>query len=426
MRPNVVIFMTDQQRGATLDPGHRLRALTPNVDAMAADGVRFSRAYAPSPRCCPARTSFMTGRHPIEHGVWNNVNVANALSRGPRPGTPFWSRDLASAGYALGFAGKWHVSNTENPWIRARADQDQPWVSYIGPLGPHDPYQPPQEFLDQYDPDAIHLEDSFADPMTDKPALYRRIRDRFDQLTEPEHREALRHYLAFCSYEDALFGEVVAAVAESGQLDDTIFIYLSDHGDYAGDHGLWCKGLPAFTSAYHVPLVIGGRPIQAANRGGVVDAAVSLMDIGPTLLELCGAELAHPMSGRSLVPALTGEPIAERDLLLATEGNETYGNQRILLAGDWKLVVNMFDRDELYHLATDPGEMKNLLHRGDEPRAVGVPEETRVPEELRAVVEDLYARLWRLAVGYGDDLTNGYILTALGQYGPGVAASPRP
>lgn len=86
----------------------------------------------------------------------------------------------------------------------------------------------------------------------------------------------------------------------------------------------------------------------------------------------------------------------------------------------------MFDRDELYHLATDPGEMKNLLHRGDEPRAVGVPEETRVPEELRAVVEDLYARLWRLAVGYGDDLTNGYILAALGQYGPGVAASPRP
>src|SRR5690625_2397432 len=113
--PNVVVFMTDQQVGGTVLPGSRIRAQTPHLDAVAARGVTFGRSYTVSPHCCPSRASFFTGRYPSEHGVWNNVNVANALSRGPYPGTPFWSTALAAAGYRLGFAGKWHVSSTESP-----------------------------------------------------------------------------------------------------------------------------------------------------------------------------------------------------------------------------------------------------------------------------------------------------------------------
>lgn len=503
--PNIVVFMTDQQRGATVLPGGPLKAITPQVDALAAEGVTFSRAHTVSPHCCPSRTSFFTGRHPSEHGVWNNVQVANALRRTPYAGTHFWSQDLRDAGHQLGFAGKWHVSTTLNPrdvgwqeglvtaagtagesteeeqraaalerdrelaaaaiaqddpdrarrpgeimrpgyteyvhyrtnpdpygdravvesaidFIRSRAGEPEPWVSYVGTLGPHDPYQPPQEFLDLYDPARIELDASFDDPMHDKPALYRRIRDRFDQLTEPEHREALRHYLAFCSYEDALFGEVRDAVAASGQLDHTIFVYLSDHGDYAGDHGLWCKGLPAFLSAYHVPLVVGGRPVPEQVQGSTVEQLVSMLDLGPTLLELSGVRPSAPMSGHSLAPALRGEPLDRpAELHFASNGNETYGNQRMVVTDRWMLVVNFFDADELYDLERDPGQLHNLLHRDRPDRALGVSADVAVPPPLHAVVEDLHLRMWRFALAHGDDLTCNYIMTALGHRGPGTA-----
>lgn len=506
-RPNVVLFMTDQQRGATVLDGHRLKAITPRLDALRAEGVTFSRSYTVSPHCCPSRASFFTGRYPSEHGVWNNVNVANALSRGPYEGTRFWSTALADAGYRLGFTGKWHVGNTlrpadvgwqecgpvtgrigdpasspdeqrrdarereraalaaggaaeavdarsraegeiirpgyrrylhyrtnEDPFSDAavvdsavdfieRAGDGDPWCLYVGTLGPHDPYQPPQRFLDLYDVDEIDLPDNFADPMQDKPALYRRTRDRFDQLTEYEHRQALRHYLAFCSYEDELFGRVYDAVAAAGRLDDTIFVYLSDHGDYAGDHGLWCKGLPAFESALHIPTIIAGASVPQAMRGRVVDDPISIVDLAPTLMELCGVRTEQPMSGVSFAGRIAGG-VTEHprtDLFFQSNGNEAYGIQRVIMDDRWKLVVNYFDHDELYDLAADPDELHNLLHRDDHQRRVGVDPDELIPAELRPVVAELYRRLWRFTLEHDDDLTNDYIMTALGSYGPGVA-----
>lgn len=81
---------------------------------------------------------------------------------------------------------------------------EAPWCYYVGPLGPHDPYFVPQRFLDMYDIAEIELPDNYHDDMMDKPELYRKTRDRFAQLTDREHKEALRHFLAFCTYEDYL------------------------------------------------------------------------------------------------------------------------------------------------------------------------------------------------------------------------------
>src|SRR5690606_6970628 len=83
--------------------------------------------------------------------------------------------------------------------IRSRSKTGEPWCQYIGPIGPHDPYFVPQKYLDMYDPADIELPESYTDRMDDKPALYRRTRDRFDQLSDEEHREAIRHYLAYCT-----------------------------------------------------------------------------------------------------------------------------------------------------------------------------------------------------------------------------------
>ena len=478
-KPNILIFMTDQQRGTTVLPGHP--AKTPVLDRFRQQSVAFGNAFCPSPHCCPSRASFMTGLYPSEHGVWNNVCVQNALSTGLNDGVRCWSEDLADAGYQLDWNGKWHVSWDEGPekrgfsihslvagaryqgqgvmgmdWPdyrkaaegaadlqqeRAEAqvlrpgwgtythygidenpfgDRDHvqsaidvlnarsgeaPWCHYIAPLGPHDPYKVPQRFLDLYDADSIELPPSFSDRMEDKPAFYRRTRDRFDQLGEAEHREAIRHYHAFCSYEDYLFGQVLDALEKSGQADNTIVIYCSDHGDYLGDHGLWCKGLPCFRGAYEVPLVIRW-PGQTHEPGRIEDAFVSHTDIAPTLLEMAGIKpgFDRRFSGESLVPFLRGEtPAGWRDAVFTqSNGNELYGIQRSVMTTDWKLVYNGFDYDELYDLKNDPHEMKNLA---------------KDPQHAE-VKRSLYQRLWNFASKHGEQSINAYIMTGLAEYGP--------
>ncbi|HEY2587344.1 MAG TPA: sulfatase-like hydrolase/transferase [Tepidisphaeraceae bacterium] len=502
-RPNILIFMTDQQRGDSVAPYRR--AHTPNVDRLAREGVTFAQAYCPSPHCCPSRATFFTGLYPSEHGVWNNVDVGNALSRGPFQGTRLFSDDLKEAGYELYFSGKWHVSALDTPadrgwtmsaaqmggrsealvpgmtaprkpgdwhgydgrpplnewhryallaqrpeqtqrheaqilrpgygtythygqaqpggrggfafdrrvvddairFIRQRKPGGNPWVQYVGIIGPHDPYFLPKEFLDRYKIDDIKLPDNFADRMADKPALYRRTRDRFDQLPDAEHREALRHYLAYCSYVDALIGEVIKALEETGELDDTLVLYTSDHGDYASEHGLWCKGLPCFRGAYHIPAV-ARWPGGIKEPGRTVDAFVSTADFAPTFLDIAGVKVDRPLTGRSLVPFLRGDPAPPdwRDAVFTqSNGNELYGIQRSVSTRKWKYVYNGFDYDELYDLEADPGETKNL--------ASG--------PKYRDVVREMCRRLWRFAFEHKDVAINDYILVALAPFGPAEA-----
>ncbi|HSU69790.1 MAG TPA: sulfatase-like hydrolase/transferase, partial [Tepidisphaeraceae bacterium] len=291
--------------------------------------------------------------------------------------------------------------------IRERKLGGNSWVQYVGILGPHDPYFLPKEFLDLYRIEDIKLPDSYADRMADKPALYRRSRDRYDQLPEPEQREGLRHYLAYCTYVDALFGEVLKAMEESGELDDTLVLYTSDHGDYASDHGLWAKGLPCFRGAYHVPAVMRWpKGIRDPNRN--VDAFVSTADFAATFLDAAGVKIDRPLTGRSLLPFLRGEaaPSDWRDAIFTqSNGNELYGIQRSVSTRKWKYVYNGFDYDELYDLEADPGETRNLAS----------------DPAHRDVIKQMCHRLWRFAFEHKDVAINEYILVALAPYGPAEA-----
>ncbi|MDZ8275266.1 sulfatase-like hydrolase/transferase [Microbacterium aquimaris] len=499
-QPNILVFMTDQQRGETLWPGHRLKARTPCADRFAARALSFRQAFTTAPHCSPSRASFFTGLYPSEHGVWNNVSVVNALTRGPREGVTPWSRELVARGYDLAFSGKWHVSNEVRPadegWIElmlappqdpspgtqdeqrrraldaarrrlraepragewgARAegeivrpgwstwvhygiderpyddddvvlqgidfierkrDDQEPWMLYVGTLGPHDPYTPPQRFLDLYPIDEVQLPPSFPDAMHDKPAMYRRIQARFDQLTEREQREALRHYLAFCSYEDWLFGQLLDALERTGQARNTAVLYLSDHGDYAGDHGLWAKGLPAFDGAYRIPAVISWPGM--AYRPRDIDGLVSMVDIAETIRDIAGLPASGHADARSLRPWFEGrQPERVRVAVHSqTNGNEVYGTQRVVRTARWKLVCNFFDEDELYDLAEDPEETNNLIAISPDPRCAGQAPLWRLPERYRGITRDLYQRMWRHALAVDDEILDGYILAALGTFGP--------
>lgn len=475
-RPNILIVMTDHQRADTVLPEHPAR--TPNLDRLAAEGMTFTKAFCPSPHCCPSRATFFTGLYPTGHGVWNNICNDQALSRGVKPGVRLWSEDLAEAGYAMHFIGKWHVSVVESPKDRswnehlatgkagdlhgvhwnhykdlaptpsqrgegeiirpgygtvrlygARPDEadrhdqavlqqtlavldslkdaDQPWCIYTGFIGPHDPYLVPQRFLDLYRLEDVPLPPSYTDQMEDKPRVYQRMRSQiFGQLSKREAREAIRHFWAYCSYLDDLFGQILRRLEAAGQAENTLVLYCSDHGDYCGDHGLFAKGIPCFEGAYHVPAVIRWSA-GITSPGARVDRFVSLADFAPTFIEVAGQPLARHFAGSSLLPFLRGERVdAWRDAIFTQcNGVELYYSQRSVMTRDYKYTFNGFDQDELYDLLSDPHETRNCA---DDPA-------------YAAVKRDLVRRMWQFAYDQGDSMTNPYITVGLAPYGPGIA-----
>jgi arylsulfatase A-like enzyme len=474
------VFMTDHQRWDTIYPFHR--AITPNLDAVAAGSTVFTNAYCTAPHCCPSRASFYSGLYPSEHGVWNNVNVGNALSRGLNKGVTLFPELLHAEGYHCMLSGKWHVSAEEGPldrgfhecynfgipyrkydsvpddyewdlyyknnkWekicdaadIREESQivrtgypiytqygrsedpfgdvttvdhaldmmkkhqdgDDRPLFLFTGVSGPHDPYRVPEEFEALYRLEDIRLPDNFTDTMDDKPGLYRRVKEMFAALPPEEHRRSILKYLAFCSFEDHLFGRVFdQAMKLPGR---TVVIYLSDHGDYMGEHGLWAKGLPCFDGAYHIPLVVYD---SAAPVPRLVDEFVSLTDLAPTILDLCEIRHDRSFSGSTLLPFLRGESsYSIRDgVYTQSNGNELYGIQRSVKNRDYKLVYNGFDYDEFYDLRRDPGEMTNVF---------GQP-------EYEDAIRTMYRRLWQFAYEKKDTCINPYIMVGLAKYGPGI------
>lgn len=283
----------------------------------------------------------------------------------------------------------------------------QPWCLYVGFLGPHDPYIVPQKYLDLYDPEDIALPPSYADTFEGKPNLYRRMRRQiFDQLSPREARQAMRHFYAYCTYLDDFFAQILAALEATGQAEDTLVVYCSDHGDYCGDHGLFAKGIPCFQGAYRVPVVVRW-PRGIAQPGRRLDPFVSLADFAPTLLELAGVAAERPLAGAGLAPFLRGQPPAawRDEIHTQCNGVELYYCQRSVMTRDAKYTFNGFDEDELYDLRLDPHE---LVNRAADPA-------------YDEVKRRMAARLWRFARRQGDALINPYITVGLAPYGPAEA-----
>jgi len=507
-RPNILIFLVDEVQGDVVLPGHRCQM--PNVRKLAEEGVTFSRAFGPSPHCCPSRATFMTGLYPSRHGVFNNVNTRTAFQRGLNPGVRLFSEALRAAGYHLAHSGKWHVSNEETPadrgweelipyksgeirpkledWDRRAAEPEEPdqprphgtilrpgwWHSRFYGGGPTiegpDAYKKarhyedgvlpgvkalpelagrdepwclcistdldhqnpaPKDLEDLYDPDSVELPPSFSDMMRDKPRVYERLRHQvWGQLSEQEVKEGIAHYWALCSLQDRYIGEVLEALEQTGQADNTLVLFVGDHGDYNFAHGLANMGIPAFREAYHVPAVMRW-PRGIKNPGRTIDAFVSLADFAPTFIELAGAASEQRHTGRSLVPFLADEGTPEDwpDAWYSqTKGNEVYYTQRIVQTKKYKYVANWFDFDELYDLENDPHEMVNLAFPSEQARATvstGEQGTTRtftpwppLKPELEEVRRELMAKMWRFARKEEDIIFNAFAPVAVACYGP--------
>lgn len=290
--------------------------------------------------------------------------------------------------------------------IHDLSSSQSPWCYFVGLIGPHDPYVPPQELLDQYELSDVELPPSYQDDLVDKPNVYRRLRSQiWDQLSEDETRECMRHYWAYCTKMDQLFGNILRALDASGQKEDTLVVFCSDHGDYVADHGLWCKGIASFDSAYRVPLFIR-YPERIKDEGRVENAFVSLCDLGPTFLDAAEVSYdAEQYTGKSLTSFLVenSRPSDWRDsICFQCDGVELYYTQRVITTDKWKYAYNGFDFDELYDLENDPHEMTNLSEKA----------------EYAEMKQSLAKEMWKFARSVDDTPINPYITVGLAPYGP--------
>ena len=257
-------------------------------------------------------------------------------------------RVAASSVLAVGDFADGYIGRRSAAWILDRTGE-YPWHLFVSFVGPHDPYDPPADYSaknqDQPVPEPIHAELSQRPPL-----IQRKARSRPDEHTA----HARRQYAASIEVIDDMVGEILAALEETGERDNTIIVFTSDHGDMMGDLGLWQKTLP-YDPANRVPLCIAGPDIPA---GQVSEALVSLFDLNPTLCGLAGLPTQAGIDARSLVPLIhSAEPAKcghREACYFALRGF------RGLRTRDRLYVQHSDGERELYDMEADPHCQRNL------------------------------------------------------------------
>jgi len=414
---NVIVIMSDEH-----DPRHTgcygsPWVQTPNIDALAARGVRFSHAYTPSPICVPARAAFATGMRVHQARLWDNALPYYGQIRS-------WGHVLQDHGIRVESIGKLHyraegdpagfdkehlpmhvvgghgmvwasirdpyitrfhqkrmlgpkvgkgdspytqydheVTGTAVDWLRQRGQQqDGPFVLYVGLVAPHFPLIAPERFYDLYQdqpipPAKLHpAQGHQRHPWVEAYANFDYTEENF---TSPEERErAFRAYWGLCSYLDHNVGQILQALQDSGLADDTTVVYTSDHGDNLGARGLWGKST-LYEESARIPMIVAGPGIQP----GVCDTPVDLLDLFPTILQCAGLDPAPEMQqrpGQSLLQTAASPVQTERVILSEYHAAGSNTAAFMLRRGRYKYIHYVRHAPELFDLQADPEELHNL------------------------------------------------------------------
>ena len=404
---NILLITLDTTRADRLGSYGYTRARTRHLDRLAAEGVRFERAFSPAPITLPAHASILTGLYPFEHGVRNNGNfylperfdtlATRMSSYGYRTGA-FVSAFVLDRRYGLarGFdvyddrmqGAQAQVVTLEAErrgdrtelalaaWLGQQQPGGKPFFAWLHLYDPHEPYRPPNPFRD-----------AFADSPYD----------------------------GEIAFADAIVASALDTLRQRGLIDRTIVAVIGDHGESLGDHGEETHSMFVYDAAIHVPLLLW-RPGRLP-AGRVVSEPVRATDLAPTLLALVGAPPLDAPHGRSLLPVIDGTPTRDPPPIYA----ETYlprfylnwAPLRTLRDDRWKFIDA--PRPELYDVSRDPGERENLNIT-----------QPRTSDAMRAALE-------RLTGGSAGSMNAGRLdretvekLAALGYVGVGAATDTSP
>jgi arylsulfatase len=247
-----------------------------------------------------------------------------------------------------------------------------PWMFSCNIFQPHHPFYPTAEYLSHYDPAKMPKPAYREGELANKP-IFQSIDNKgayggeaisFANTSAEVHEQVIAAYYAMIEQADTAVGHMLQALEETGQADNTIVIFMSDHGEMLGDHGIYLKGPYFYDCLTRVPLMI--RWPNRFKAGTKVDAMVELIDLAPTLLEAAGIPVPSGMQGRSLTPLLTGQTKEHRDSVYMEylDANATYPIPPMMSCvrtEKWKLTMCDKPRSgELYDLEKDPGEFNNL------------------------------------------------------------------
>ena len=417
-RPNIILIMSDQHNPHVMGCAGDPYVQTPNLDRMADGGVRFSSNYCAGPLCVPSRLTFLTSRYPSDIEVW--VNSAALPSH-----TPTFAHQLTLAGYETTLCGRMHFVDAdqnhgfqrrlvgdvsgamrgaggemfEGVWNTAGCGQshgalmydaagpgtatyevydravtgraceelrqyaarggDQPFCMVVGMLLPHNPCVCRKTLFDYYMD--ILPDPELGAPPDEHPAVgsLRGTRDTAT-VTPDEARRARAAYYGLVTVLDENIGAIMNTLDETSLADDTVFVYTSDHGDLNGEHGMWWKE-SFYEGSVSVPMLWSWP--GAFRAGAHVDAVTSLLDIGPTLAELAGAEALPERRGQSLTGFLY--PDADTSTWPGVAFAETYGlgqrPARMIRTDRWKLnAYHGYPDCQLFDMQADPAETHDL------------------------------------------------------------------
>jgi len=362
-RKNVLFIMADDLNNLLGCYGDPL-AKTPNLDRLAARGVRFEHAYCQFPLCGPSRNSMFTGLYPNSNGILRNAqifrqtipshislpqafrrtgyfaarlgklyhyNVPNSIGTDGHDDPASWELEMNPAGVdrleemphiftltpgQFGGTLSWYASPqgdarhtdgllaADAEWVleRCARDKDRPFFLAVGFFRPHTPYVSPKKYFGLHPEKEMPVVQGVKEDQADIPpaALMSRKKEQ-DKLTDDLRRQCRQAYNASISFMDAQLGRVIGALDRLGLAEQTIIVFTSDHGYHMGEHGLWQK-MSLFEESARVPLVIVAPGV--ARPGAVAKSPVGLIDLYPTLAKLCGVEAPSNVQGQSLVPIL--------------------------------------------------------------------------------------------------------------------------
>lgn len=413
---NVLFLMSDDMRPELGCYGNG-QVKSPNLDALAAAGVRFDRAYCQYPLCNPSRTSLLTGRHPLSTGVLENstyfrdqhpdfvtlpqhfkahgyaalrtgkifhggIDDADAWTEGgerrpERRGEPAKKKgqipSQSDRAVVLEGDGESHgdFKTAERAFDYLRRYKDKPFFLACGFTKPHSPPTAPRRFFDMYDPSTIPLPPDFQPRPTvpdgfPTPSVPARNSDLFigRDATPETAREMKRAYWASIGFTDWNVGRVLAELDRLGLRERTVVVFWGDHGYHLGEKGKWSKHQSLFEVGTRVPIIIDAP--GAKGNGQACGRVVQTLDLYPTLVALCGLPQPDGLEGHSLVPLLDDPKAAWEHPAFTTAGNLKAPAISVRTErhrySEWdggKGGAVLFDERE------DPHEMKNLA---DDPR----------------------------------------------------------
>lgn len=452
---NFLVIMSDEHQARAMGCAGHPFVQTPNLDALAARGIRFTDAYTPSPICVPARAAFATGRHVHQNRLWDNAMPYTGTPRG-------WGHALQKADIPVESIGKLHYRHDEDPagfdtehiamqvaggvgmvwasirqeeerlkmpgrmlgdyigpgtssytdydaavvertvrWFHERAllEDARPWCLYVGLVAPHFPFVVPEAYLGLYPADRLpevklHPKTGYVrHPWVEKQNAMADSESKFRD--EAERLCAMSAYYGLTTWMDHNVGRILAGLEAAGFGDDTLIVYTSDHGDNVGARGLWGKS-NLYQESVSIPMIMAGPGVAPAT----CDTPVSLLDLSASIPAHFGQ--AFDCAGDPLQRIAHQPADLERPILSQYHAVGAVSGAFMLRKGRWKLNWYVDFPPELFDLQSDPEELSDLAPDpafGDMLRLME--EELRRLVDVDAANEQAFADQAAMVEGYG-------------------------